>query len=103
MKLAKKKKPFSVVSVSRDIIYDYQTHLSSYLKKTVTHRGEKMRIREGMLFEYTQTHPTEVWIKYSLSADAQWHRFPLEKKSLSDYLSNRICLQQLSIHKQCKS
>ena len=42
MKSAKKRKPFSVVSVSRDTIYNYQTHLSSYLKKTVTCKGEKI-------------------------------------------------------------
>ena len=51
MKSAKKRKLFSIVSVSRDMIYDYQTHLSLSLKKTMTHEGEKKRefVRERYL------------------------------------------------------
>ena len=81
---AKKKKPFTVVPVSQSMVFDYQTHLSSFLKKTVTHKGDKMKIREGMVFEYSSDHKEEVWIRYSLSPEAEWHKFPLEKKKVRE-------------------
>ena len=78
---AKKSKPFTVVSVTREMIYDYQSHFSKFLKKTVTKKGEKMKIQGGMLFEYSCEHPKEVWIKYSLFEE-NWHKFALEKKGV---------------------
>ena len=61
------KKLFTVVPVLQSMVFDYQTHLSSFLKKTVIYKGDKMKIREGMDFEYSSDHKEEVWIQYSLS------------------------------------
>lgn len=79
---AKKTKPFNVVPVTREMIHDHQTHFLSFLKKMCTYKKERMSIREGMLFEYSHSHPKEVWIKYSLMEN-DWHKFPLEKKGIS--------------------
>ena len=79
---AKKTKPFNVVPVTREMIHNHQTHFSSFLKKTCTYKKERMSILEGMLFEYSHSHPKEVWIKYSLMEN-DWHKFPLEKKGVS--------------------
>ena len=43
-----------------------------------------MKIREGMVFEYSSDHKEEVWIRYSLSPEAEWHKFPLEKKKVGE-------------------
>lgn len=61
------------------MVYAYQSHFSKFLKKTVTKKGEKMKIQGGMLFEYSSEHPKEVWIKYSLF-EKNWHKFALGKK-----------------------
>ena len=65
--------------MTREMIYDYQLNFSKFLKKSVTKKGEKMKIQGGMLFEYSCEHPKEVWIKYSLFEE-NWHKFALEKK-----------------------
>ena len=77
---AKKSEYFTVIPVTREMIYDYQLHFSKFLKKSVTKKGEKkMKIQGGMLFEYSCEHLKEVWIKYSLFEE-NWHKFILEKK-----------------------
>ena len=81
---AKKKQPFTVVPALRSMIFDYQTHFSSFLKKNIIHKGDKMKIREGMLFEYSSDHKEEVWILYSSSPEIEWHKFPLEKKKAGE-------------------
>ena len=87
---AKKKQPFTAVPVLRSMLFDYQTHFSSFLKKNVTDKGDKMKIREGMLFEYSSEHEyssdhkEEVWILYSSSPETECHKFPLQKKKAGE-------------------
>lgn len=71
----------SPLQVTREMIYDYQSYFSTFLKKTVTKKGEKMKIQGGMLFEYSCERTKEVWIKYSLFEE-NWHKFELEKKGV---------------------
>lgn len=77
---ARKKKPYNVVEVNQSMILNFQLHFSQFFKKTVTNRGERMRIREARLFEYSQDHPQEVWVKYSLCEEDEWHKFRIEKR-----------------------
>ena len=44
-----KSKPFTVVPVTREMIYDYQLYYSKSSKKSVTKKGEKMKIRGGIV------------------------------------------------------
>lgn len=70
---AKKTKPFVVVSVSQDVIFDFQSHLANSFKKTVSNGGERLWIRDARVFEYSQQHPQELWVKYPLLSSAAWH------------------------------
>ena len=54
----------------------------TFFKKTASCKGDKMKICEGIHFEYSTTHPDEVWIKYSFCAD-DWHKFSLCKRGIS--------------------
>ena len=54
---AKKTKPFTVVSVSQDVFFDFQSHLASSFKKTVSNGGERLRIQDAIVFEHSQKHP----------------------------------------------
>lgn len=40
-----------------------------------------MRIRDARVFKYSQHHPEEVWVKYSLREEDQWHTFNIQKRS----------------------
>ena len=77
---ARKSKPFAVVAVSQDDVFDFQAQLAPFFKKTVTCSTEKMRVRDARVFEYAQSHVNEVWVKYSLSANSDWHKFAIEKR-----------------------
>ena len=44
-----KSKPFTVVPVTREMIYDYQLYYSKSSKNSVTKKGEKMKIRGGIV------------------------------------------------------
>ena len=37
-----------------------------------------------MVFEYSSDNKEEVWIRYSLSLEAEWHIFLLEKKKVGE-------------------
>ena len=76
----RKRNPYNVVEVEQSMIYDFQSHFSTFFKKTVTNKGERMRIRDARQFEYSQDHPQEVWVKYSLREDDLWHKFTIEKR-----------------------
>ena len=47
---ARKKNPYSVVEVYQSLIFDFQSHFTEFLKKTVTVRGQRMRIRDARMF-----------------------------------------------------
>ena len=74
---ARKVKPFTVVPVSQELVYDFQSHLMPFFKKSVP----RMRVHDVRVFEYALSHQNEVWVKYSLAAADEWHRFIVEKKS----------------------
>ena len=80
IRTARKAKPFTVVQVSQDMVLDFPTHFSQFFKKTVVSGGERMRIRDARMFEYSSDHPNEVWVKYSLSGNDEWGKFVIEKK-----------------------
>ena len=73
---ARKVKPFTVVPVSQELVYDFQSHLMPFFKKSVP----RMRVHDVRVFEYALSHQNEVWVKYSLAAADEWHRFIVEKK-----------------------
>ena len=77
---AKKTKPYVVEEVEQSMIYDFQSHLAPCFKKTVTSKKERMRVRDARIFEYSYDHPTQVWVKYSLTDQDEWHKFTIEKK-----------------------
>lgn len=80
----RKVKPFSVVPVTQSLVLDFKNHLTPFFKKTYTSlTKETLRFREARMFEYARDHPTEVWVKYSLSVDDEWHRFSIEKRRSS--------------------
>ena len=76
IRLAKKVKPFTVVPVSQEFVYDFQSHLKPCFKKSVP----GMRVHNVQVFEYSQIHENEVWVKYSLTHTDEWHKFIIEKK-----------------------
>ena len=41
---------------------------------------ECLKFREARVFEYSQSHSNEVWVKYSLSPEDSWDKFAVEKK-----------------------
>ena len=65
--IARKKKPYTVIEVNQEMVFDYQAHLSGFFKKSVTHKGQTLRVRDARVFEYSVDHPDEVWVKYSLN------------------------------------
>jgi hypothetical protein len=67
------------VEVEQSLIRDFQTHFKAFFKRSVTCKGEKMRVREARVFEFSQNHPNEVWVKYSLNEQDQWHKFVIEE------------------------
>ena len=77
---AKKTKPYLVVEVEQSMIYDFQSHLAPCFKKTVTSNKERMRVHDARIFEYSHDHPNQVWVKYSLTDQDEWHKFTIEKK-----------------------
>ena len=57
-------------------MYDFQSHLKPCFKKSVP----GMRVHNVRVFEYSQIHENEVWVKYSLTHTDEWHKFIIEKK-----------------------
>ena len=57
LRSARKRNPYNVVEVEQSMIYDFQSHFSTFCKKTVTNIGERMRIRDAKQFEYSQDYP----------------------------------------------
>ncbi len=78
---ARKSKPFAVVPVSQDTVFDFQSHLAQFFKRTVSSHGERLKIRDARVFEYSINHPNELWVKYSLATGSTWHKFVIEKKN----------------------
>ena len=82
IKWARKLKPFTVVPLSQDMVFDFNSHLSTFFKKTVSCDGERLKIREVRLFEYSREHSFEVWAKYSLCQGDQWCKATIEKRKI---------------------
>ena len=64
---AKKVKPFTVVPVSQEFVYDFQSQEIC----------PGMRVHNVQIFEYSEN---EVWMKYSLTHTDKWHKLIIEKK-----------------------
>ena len=43
-------------------------------------KGGKKGTRDARIFEYSSDHKNQDWIKYSLSAQEEWHKFTTEKR-----------------------
>ena len=86
LRSVRNKKPYSVVEVSQGMVFDYQNHLSGFFKKSVMHNGQRLRVRDARVFEYSVDHPSELWVKYSLNENDTWHKFSIMKKG-SSYVS----------------
>ena len=68
------------------MFFDFQKHFSTFLKKTVQQKKEKLRIRDVRVFEYSEEHIDEVWAKYYDDVQGEWHKFTIEKKRLKKHL-----------------
>ena len=64
MKTARRRNPFVVTPVSQDMVKDYTLHLAPSFKKTVRSGKRPLNMQKVRVFEYSDTHISQVWAKY---------------------------------------
>ena len=67
IKSARVRKPFQVVACDAIILFlNCHAHFSKFFKKTIKNSEKHaLNISNARVLEYSNTHPTEVWDKYS--------------------------------------
>ena len=85
---ARVRKPFKVVECDRVMFLDWQKHFSKFFKKVVKNMEKQaLNISNARVLEYSDTHPNEVWVKYSLETpDTEWTKFTILKRGASPEL-----------------
>lgn len=92
IKTARRDHPFEVIEVNQGMFFDFHKHLSTFLKKTVQQKKEKLKIRDVRVFEYSEEHIDEVWAKYYDDVQDEWHKFTVEKKKTKKTSSTILSL-----------
>ena len=80
MRSARKKKPYIIVPVDQSMVLNCAAHFSPVFKKTVKAEGKGLNIQRAMILDYSNSHPSEVWVKYG-DEDEEWSKFSPEKCS----------------------
>ena len=60
---------------------DFAGHLAPFFKKTIRSDSKSLNIQKVRIFDYSSSHPSEVWVKYG-SEDELWTRFGVLKKNV---------------------
>ena len=91
-------KPFKVVECDRTMFLDWQVQFSKYFKKLVKNQEKQaLKISHARVLEYSATHPTEVWVKYSPeSPDTEWKKYTILKGDASPDLPNPVSSRKYS-------
>ena len=60
-------------------------HFSKFFKKTIKNTEKQtLSISNAQVLEYSNTHPTEVWVKYT--PDGMWRKFNILKHCVTPTL-----------------
>ena len=78
IKSARKRNPFTVTPVSQDMVVDYGK-LAPFFKKSIRSGKQALSMQKGRVFEYADTHASEVWVMYG-GENEQWSKFAIGKK-----------------------
>lgn len=76
IKRARKRNPFSIVSVTQNMVMKYSDHLLSFFKKTVSVNKKAFSIQRSRVLDYSSDHPEELWVKYS-TQDETWTKYKI--------------------------
>ena len=87
---ARPSNPFYCVTVNQQMVYDFRSHNAKLFKNAYKSEGRKIRIRDTKVFQYSDSHPSEVWVRYSMSELAPWEKFSIEKPRARITLPERV-------------
>ena len=74
------RKPFDVVPCDNRVFLDWSGHLSPFFKKTVKDDSKRpLNILRARTIEYSNSHPTEVWVR-RYEADGAWYKLSILKR-----------------------
>ena len=82
---ARRRNPFTVTPVSQNMVKEYSLHFTPHFKKSVRSGKQPQSMQKARVFEYSETHASQVWVKYG-GEDEQWSKFDLEKKGAAPTL-----------------
>ena len=82
---ARRRNPFTVTPVSQNMVKEYSLHFTPHFKKSVRSGKQPLSMQKARVFEYSETHASQVWVKYG-GEDEQWSKFDLEKKGAAPTL-----------------
>lgn len=94
MRSARRRNPFNVTPVSQDMVKDYTSHFTPSFKKSIRSGKQPLGMQKARVFEYAETHASQVWVKYG-GEDDQWAKFDLEKKGATPTLPTKPKYSQL--------
>ena len=82
---ARIRKPFEVVACNNTMFLDWSAHLSQFFKKVVKDNTKRpLHISRARVIEYSNAHPTEVWIRYV--PEGEWYKFSIVKRNATPHL-----------------
>lgn len=79
LKNARPSNPFQCVTVDQQMVYDFCSHFAKLFKNAYKSEGRKICVRDTKVYQYSDSHQTEVWVRYSMSELAPWEKFSVEK------------------------
>lgn len=88
-------KPFDVTECESTMFLDWQVHFTKFYKKMIKNsEKQSLKISNARIIEYSNTHPTEVWVQYT--PGGEWCKFAILKRGATPTLPQPTSSQKYS-------
>ena len=92
---ARVRKPFDVTECESTMFLDWQVHFTKFFKKMIKNsEKQSLKISNARVIEYSNTHPTEVWVQYT--PGGEWCKFAILKRGATPTLPQLTSSQKYS-------